>query len=138
MHADLCGIELCFYWRQQVLERCQLLYKKSDAARYFVLHKAKTEVFHLKNGYTLMTVKHNCGELTLKGFIAELEKNRVESNFAAPYTPQQDRFTKILNEIIVNDTNSMMKTVRYSPSFLVAAIKRAIYIQNRLPSKVFV
>lgn len=78
--------------------------------------KEKIKLFYSKKEKRLMTVS----ELTLKSFIAKLEKKAVESNLIAVYATQQTGIAETQNEIIINNANMIIKERRYPDSFWVS------------------
>lgn len=74
-----------------------------------MLFEANAEKFYQKRGYKLMIMQRDRGELTSNGFIHELVLESINSNLTALYIHQQDGIAEMLNIIIVNDANTMIK-----------------------------
>lgn len=82
--------------------------KKSDAAREFMLFKARAEKLPLKRGYKLVIVQRDRGELTPNYFMYGLGMEGLELNLKASYMPQQDGVAETSNRIIIDDLNIMI------------------------------
>lgn len=92
------------HWRD-----VSLFAEKVNAARAFMLFKARVEKFQLKRDYKLMRVQRDCGEFTSNHFMHELALEAIELNLTAPYTPQQDGIAEKSNRIIAKGANTMIK-----------------------------
>lgn len=101
--------------------------RKDDDGKPFELLKAKKRWVHSKKSYRLITVQLGQGE-TLKRFVSEHEKDGVQLNLSTEYTSKQNKVCETSNQIVVNNTTSMMKEPSGASLFLVAAMELVIFV----------
>nr|GEU46626.1 zinc finger, CCHC-type [Tanacetum cinerariifolium] len=78
------------------------------------------------------------GEFTSKEFTKYCKENGIARHLTAPYSPQQNRVVERRNITVLSTTRSMMKAMKLPITFWVEAVKHAIYILNRVPTRALV
>nr|GEX45323.1 zinc finger, CCHC-type [Tanacetum cinerariifolium] len=62
----------------------------------------------------------------------------LRTDRGAPYSPQQNRVLERRNRTVLSTTRSMMKAMKLPLTFWAEAVKHAIYILNRVPTRALV
>ncbi|KAG6502110.1 hypothetical protein ZIOFF_041999 [Zingiber officinale] len=111
-----------------------ILAAKNGAFRAFkkfkFLMKNKTE-YKIK---TLRTNRDN--EFLSTEFTQFCENEGIERHLMAPYTPQQNSIVECRNRTMMAMARSLLKGIHMSARFWGEAVRHAIYLLNRLPTKV--
>ena len=75
------------------------------------------------------------GEFTSNEFLQYCKDNGITRQLTAPYSPQQNGVVERRNRTILSTTRCMMKATKLPPNFWDEAVRHAIYILNRTPTK---
>ncbi|XP_042460715.1 uncharacterized protein LOC122044264 [Zingiber officinale] len=144
IHADICGpISPCTlagnkYFHLIVDDftrwmRVFILAAKNDAFRAFkkfkLLTKTKTEC-KIK---TLQTDRG--GEFLSTEFTQFCENEGIERHLTTPYTPQQNGVAERRNRTVMAMARSLVKGTHMRARFWGEAVRHAVYLFNRLPTK---
>lgn len=144
VHGDLCGhitpptpggksfflLIVDDYSRYMLLE---LLASKAEAFQYFKKIQAAAET---KSGYHLKAFKTDRGgEFNSTVFAAYCSERGIKSNTTAPYSPQQNGVVEQRNQTIVEMARCLLKSMKVPAKFWGEAVKVAVYILNRSPTK---
>nr|GFA89429.1 zinc finger, CCHC-type [Tanacetum cinerariifolium] len=78
------------------------------------------------------------GEFTSNEFIKYCKENGIAQQLTAPYSPQQNGVVERKNRTVLSTTRSMMKAMKLPSTFWAEAVKHAIYILNRVPTRALV
>ncbi|GJR08976.1 zinc finger, CCHC-type containing protein [Tanacetum coccineum] len=78
------------------------------------------------------------GEFTSNEFTKYCKENGIARQLTAPYSPQQNGVVERRNRIVLSTTRSMMKAMKLPLTFWAEAVKHAIYILNRVPTRALV
>nr|GFA31851.1 zinc finger, CCHC-type [Tanacetum cinerariifolium] len=65
-------------------------------------------------------------------------ENGIARQLTAPYSPQQNGVVERRNRTVLSTTRSIMKAMKLPLTFWVEAVRHAIYILNRIPTKALV
>nr|GEV41020.1 zinc finger, CCHC-type [Tanacetum cinerariifolium] len=75
------------------------------------------------------------GEFTLNEFTKYCKEKGIARQLTAPYSPQPNRVVERRNRTVLSTTRSMMKAMKLPLTFWVGAVRQAIYILNRVPTR---
>nr|GEU57679.1 zinc finger, CCHC-type [Tanacetum cinerariifolium] len=75
------------------------------------------------------------GEFTSNEFTKYCKENGIARQLTAPYSPQQNGVVERRNRIVLSTTRSMMKEMKLPLTFWAEAVRHAIYILNRVPTR---
>nr|GEY05397.1 ribonuclease H-like domain, reverse transcriptase, RNA-dependent DNA polymerase [Tanacetum cinerariifolium] len=75
------------------------------------------------------------GEFTSNEFTKYCKENGIARQLTAPYSPQQNGVVKRRNRTVLSTTRSIMKAMKLPLTFWVEAVRHAIYIINRVPTR---
>nr|GEV66863.1 zinc finger, CCHC-type [Tanacetum cinerariifolium] len=75
------------------------------------------------------------GEFTSNEFTKYCKENRIARQLTAPYSPQQNGVVERRNRTVLSTTRSMMKAMELPLTFWAEAVRHAIYILNRVPTR---
>lgn len=75
------------------------------------------------------------GEFTSNEFTKYCKENGIARQLTTPYSPQQNEVVERRNRTVLSTTRSMMKAMKLPLTFWVEALRHAIYILNRVPTK---
>nr|GEW87603.1 zinc finger, CCHC-type [Tanacetum cinerariifolium] len=78
------------------------------------------------------------GEFTSNEFTKYCKENEIARQLTAPYSPQQNGVVERRNRTLLSTTRSMMKAMKLNLTFWTEAVKHAIYILNRVPTRALV
>ncbi|GJR05852.1 zinc finger, CCHC-type containing protein [Tanacetum coccineum] len=78
------------------------------------------------------------GEFTSNEFTKYCKENGIARQLTAPYSPQQNGVVERRNRTVLSTTRSMMKAMKLPLTFWAEAVKHAIYILNRVPTRALV
>ncbi|GKD57377.1 zinc finger, CCHC-type containing protein [Tanacetum coccineum] len=78
------------------------------------------------------------GEFTYNEFTKYCKENGIARQLTAPYSPQQNGVVEKRNRTVLSTTRSMMKAMKLPLTFWAEAVKHAIYILNRVPTRALV
>ncbi|GKG20629.1 zinc finger, CCHC-type containing protein, partial [Tanacetum coccineum] len=65
-------------------------------------------------------------------------RNRIARQLTAPYSPQQNGVVERRNMTVLSTTRSMMKAMKLPLTFWAEAVRHAIYILNRVPTRALI
>jgi transposase InsO family protein len=106
---------------------------KSEATAIFKQFKAEVEKIH---GLPIIRVRMDGGgEYSSDELLAFLRKEGIQVEPSAPYTPQQNGTSERCNRTVMDPARSMLKHAGMPNSFWADAVKVAVYIKNRLPTR---
>lgn len=111
-----------------------LIKRKSEALKCFQEYKALAEKHHEKPIRKLRT--DGGGEYTSNEFSHLLKKKGIEAQRTTPYTPQSNGMSERANRTIVGTTRALLHAVSAPKQYWGEAAMTAIYVRNRLPTKV--
>ncbi|GKD12058.1 zinc finger, CCHC-type containing protein [Tanacetum coccineum] len=66
------------------------------------------------------------------------KENGIARQLTAPYSPQQNGVVERRNRTVLSTTRSMMKAMKLPLTFWAEAVKHAIYILNRVPTRALI
>ncbi|GKE29692.1 zinc finger, CCHC-type containing protein [Tanacetum coccineum] len=75
------------------------------------------------------------GEFTSNEFTKYCKENGIARQLTAPYSPQQNGVVERRNRTVLSTTRSMMKAMKLPLNFWAEAVRHAIYILNRVPTR---
>ncbi|PWA92889.1 zinc finger, CCHC-type [Artemisia annua] len=75
------------------------------------------------------------GEFTSNEFTKYCKDNGIARQLTAPYSPQQNGVVERRNRTVLSTTRSMMKAMKLPLTFWAEAVRHAIYILNRVPTR---
>nr|GEX18117.1 zinc finger, CCHC-type [Tanacetum cinerariifolium] len=75
------------------------------------------------------------GEFTSNEFTKYYKENGIARLLTTPYSPQQNGVVEKRNRIVLSTTRSMMKAMKLPLTFWAEAVRHAIYILNRVPTR---
>nr|GEW33900.1 zinc finger, CCHC-type [Tanacetum cinerariifolium] len=78
------------------------------------------------------------GEFTSNEFTKYCKENGIARQLTASYSPQQNGVVERRNRTVLSTTRSMMKAMKLPLTFWAEAVKHAIYILNRVPTRALV
>ena len=78
------------------------------------------------------------GEFTSHEFEKYCKDNGIARQLTAPYSPQQNGVVERKNRTVLSTTRSMMKAMKLPLTFQAEAVRHAIYILNRVPTRALV
>ncbi|GJY42005.1 zinc finger, CCHC-type containing protein [Tanacetum coccineum] len=78
------------------------------------------------------------GEFTSNEFTKYCKENGIARQLTAPYSPQQNGVVERRNRTVLSTTRSMIKAMKLPLTFWAEAVKHAIYILNRVPTRALV
>jgi len=78
----------------------------------------------------------NGGEYKSKEFKAFIASKGIEQQFTTPYTPQQNSVAERMNRTIMEKARAIRFDSGLAPKFWGEAVKHAVYLINRTPSRV--
>lgn len=144
MHRDLCGpitpasssgnkkflLIVDDHSRYMWLE---VLRSKDEAFRYFRKIKALAETDRQAKLKAFRT--NRGGEFNSNEFTRLCEEEGIRRNTTAPYSPQQNGVVERRNQTVIEMARSMMKSMDMPPMFWAEAVKAAVHILNRSPTR---
>ena len=153
IHTDICGpfTTQCLNGQRYFITfiddftRYMYLYllnDKSEALDAFKVYKAEVEK---QSGLSIKIVKSDRGGEYYGRFIDQgqrpgpfakfLEENRIVAQYTTPGTPQQNGVAERRNRTLMDMVRSMTSVSNLPPNMWSEALKTAVYILNRVPSK---
>ncbi|GJX03123.1 zinc finger, CCHC-type containing protein [Tanacetum coccineum] len=75
------------------------------------------------------------GEFTSREFTRYCKENGILRQLTAPYSPQQNGIVERRNRSVMSTTRSMLKAMHMPQNFWAEAIRHAVYVLNRVPTK---
>nr|GFB49575.1 zinc finger, CCHC-type [Tanacetum cinerariifolium] len=75
------------------------------------------------------------GEFTSNEFTKYCKENGIAQQLTTPYSPQQNGVVERKNRTVLSTTRSMMKAMKLPLTFWAEAVRHAIYILNRVPTR---
>nr|GFB64090.1 zinc finger, CCHC-type [Tanacetum cinerariifolium] len=78
------------------------------------------------------------GEFTSNEYTKYCKENGIARQLTTPYSPQQNRVVERRNRTVLSTKMSMMKAMKLPLTFWAEAVKHAIYILNRVPTRALV
>ncbi|KAG6491757.1 hypothetical protein ZIOFF_046695 [Zingiber officinale] len=110
-----------------------ILAAKNDAFQAFKKFKFLTEN---KTEYKIKTLRTDRGdEFLSKEFTQFCEDEGIERHLTAPYTPQQNGVVERRNRTVMAMARSLLKGTHMLARFWGEAVRHAVYLLNRLPTK---
>ncbi|KAG6531868.1 hypothetical protein ZIOFF_005703 [Zingiber officinale] len=110
-----------------------VLAAKKDAIQAFKKFKSVTEN---TTEYKIKTLRTDRGgEFLSTEFTRFCENEGIERHLTAPYTPQQNGVVERRNRTVMAMTRSLLKGTHMPARFWGEAIRHAVYLLNRLPTK---
>jgi transposase InsO family protein len=106
---------------------------KSEVVTAFQEYKAAVEKIH--NLPILRLRMDGGGEYTGEELFSFLRKEGIQVEPSAPYTPQQNGVSERCNRTVMDPARSMLKHAGMPNSFWADAVKVAVYLKNRLPTR---
>lgn len=145
VYVDLCGpivpataggnkyfmllVDDCSRWMH-----VYLLKSKDQAVEVFVKYKAEVENF---SECRIKTLRSDRGGEFLAGvFVSECEQAGIKRQLTAPYTPQQNGVVERKNRTVMEMARALLKSMRVPGRYWGEAVRHAVYLLNRLPTKV--
>ncbi|KAG6539068.1 hypothetical protein ZIOFF_004221 [Zingiber officinale] len=111
----------------------QLAHTKNDAFQAFKKFKVLTEN---KTGYKIRTLRTDRGgEFLSTEFTRFCGNEGIERHLTAPYTPQQNGVVERRNRTVMAMARSLLKGTHMPARFWGEAVRHAVYLLNRLPTK---
>ena len=153
IHTDICGpfTTQCLNGQRYFITfiddftRYMYLYllnDKSEALDAFKVYKAEVEK---QSGLSIKIVRSDrggeyYGRFTDQGqrpgpFAKFLEENGIVAQYTTPSTPQQNGVAERRNRTLMDMVRSMTSVSNLPPNMWSEALKTAVYILNRVPSK---
>nr|GEU47210.1 zinc finger, CCHC-type [Tanacetum cinerariifolium] len=80
-------------------------------------------------------IKDRGGEFTSREFTRYCKENGILRQLTAPYSPQQNGIVERRNRSVMSTTRSMLKAMHMPQNFWSKAIRHAVYVLNRVPTK---
>ena len=106
---------------------------KDQAVDVFVRYKA--EMQNQTGEKIKMLRSDRGGEFLSKLFAGVCEEARIKRQMTAPYTPQQNGVVERRNRSIMEMARSMLKSMKLPGKFWGEAVRHAVYLLNRLPTR---
>jgi hypothetical protein len=75
------------------------------------------------------------GEFNSLEFVTFYEEAGIRRNTTSPYSPQQDGIVEKRNQMVVEMARSLMKSMGLPATFWAKAVKTAVHILNRSPTR---
>ena len=144
IHVDLCGpinpvsvsgnkyfmllVDDCTRWCS-----VYMLKSKDEAVEAFVKFKAQVE-----NNCSdkIKVLRSDRGGEFLNGIFQRIcDQAGIKRQFTAPYTPQQNGVVERKNRTVMEMTRALMKSMKIPGRFWAEAVRHAVYLLNRLPTK---
>jgi hypothetical protein len=111
----------------------EVLKAKSDAFQRFCKIKVAAEA---AGNRKLRAFHSDCGgEFNSSEFRQLCEENGIKHNTTAPYSPQQNGVVERRNQTVVEMVRFLLKSMAVPPRFWGEAVRTAIYILNRCPTR---
>lgn len=111
----------------------ELLTTKHEAFQYFKKVQAAAEREH---GYCLKAFRSDRGgEFNSNVFAAYCNEQGIKHNTTAPYSSQQNGIVERWNQSVVEMARCLLKSMRVPAKFWGEAVKTAVYILNRSPTR---
>ncbi|GJR68716.1 zinc finger, CCHC-type containing protein [Tanacetum coccineum] len=144
LHADLCGPITPQstggnrYFLLIVDDWCRYMWvyflkSKDEALAKFKIFKAQVEMETEHKVKALRTDRG--GEFNSHAFVKFCQKEGIQRQTTAPYTPQQNGVVERRNRTVVEMTRSLLKGMNLPDSLWAEAVRHAVYLLNRLPTK---
>lgn len=76
------------------------------------------------------------GEFLASEFTGVCEQAGIKRHFTAPYSPQQNGVVERRNRTVMEMARAMLKSMKVPGRYWAEAVKHAVYLLNRLPTKV--
>ncbi|GJZ91527.1 zinc finger, CCHC-type containing protein [Tanacetum coccineum] len=144
LHADLCGPITPQstggnrYFLLIVDDWCRYMWvyflrSKDEALAKFKIFKAQVEMETEHKVKALRTDRG--GEFNSHAFVKFCQEEGIQRQTTAPYTPQQNGVVERRNRTVVEMTRSLLKGMNLPDSLWAEAVRHAVYLLNRLPTK---
>jgi transposase InsO family protein len=111
----------------------ELIRTKDEALHFFKKVKALAETEH--GSKLLAFISDRGGEFNSTTFSDFCEENGVKHFTTAPYTPQQNSVVERRNQNVVEMARCLLKAMAVPGPFWGEAVKTAVYLLNRAPSR---
>ena len=106
---------------------------KDEALTAFKVFKAAAENESREKIQVLRTDRG--GEFCSKEFTGICETMGIQRHYTAPYSPQQNGVVEHRNRTVVAMSRSLLKEIGMPSIFWGEAVRHAVYILNRLPTR---
>ena len=110
-----------------------MLKSKDEAVEAFVKFKAQVE--NNCNDKIKVLRSDRAGEFLNGIFQRICDQAGIKRQFTAPYTPQQNGVVERKNRTVMVITRALMKSMKIPGRFWAEAVRHAVYLLNRLPTK---
>ena len=144
IHADLCGP----ITPQTLAGNRYFMLMVDDFSRYMWVHmlKSKDEAFATfkkfkaqvenESPYKVKVLRTDRGgEFTSQAFSEFCNKEGIKRQLTAPYSPQQNGVVERRNRTVLEATRSFLKTMSVPERLWGEAVRHAVYVLNRMPTK---
>ena len=99
----------------------------------FIKFRAEVEK---SSGYVIKVLRSDRGgEFLSKHFQNVCVEAGIKHQFTAPYTPQQNGVVERKNRSVMEMARSLLKSMEIPRIFWAEAVRRSVYLLNRLPTK---
>ncbi|GJX64161.1 putative RNA-directed DNA polymerase [Tanacetum coccineum] len=144
IHADICGPispptpagNRYFFLLVDDFSRVMWVYmlkSKDEALGMFQKFRVLVEN---ETGVKVKTLRTDRGgEFNSKAFTEYCDDTGLKHHFTAPYSPQQNGVVERRNRSVIEMARSMMKSMQVPDTLWGEAVRQAVYIQNRVPTK---
>ncbi|KAD6454157.1 hypothetical protein E3N88_08863 [Mikania micrantha] len=110
-----------------------MLKTKDEALDHFRKFKALSQNQYGRRIKVLRTDRG--GEFNSNEFKQFCEDEGISRQLTAPYTPQQNGVVERRNQTVLNTTRSMLSAMGMPQNLWAEAVRHAVYLLNRLPTK---
>jgi len=111
-----------------------MLKSKDQALAAFVKYKVEAENL---TECRIKTLRSDRGGEFISGLFADVcEKAGIKRQFTAPFTPQQNGVVERRNRTVMDMSRALLKSMKVPGRYWAEAIRHAVYLLNRLPTKV--
>jgi len=110
-----------------------MLKSKDQAVGAFVEYKAQVE--NSTGNKIKVVMSDRGGEFLANVFQNVCKEAGIRQHFTAPYTPQQNGVVERKNRSVMEMARALMKSMSIPGRFWAEAVRLAVYLLNRLPTK---
>nr|GEV44241.1 zinc finger, CCHC-type [Tanacetum cinerariifolium] len=116
----------CFMW-------AYFLTSKDQALSTFKEFRQQIEM-EIRMKLRMLRIDRGC-EFTSNEFTKYCKEKGIARQLTAPYSPQQNGVVERRNRTVLSTTRSMMKAMKLPLTFWAKAVRHAIYIFNKVPTR---
>lgn len=141
VHADLCGQTTEAGNRYFMLlvddySRYMWVFMIKSKDEAFITFKRFKDQVEKESSVKLMGLRTDRGgEFTSQQFTNFCSQEGIRRQLTAPYSPQQNGVAERSNRSILEVTRSLLKTMKVPDTLWGEAVRHAVYILNRIPTK---